>query len=72
MLGNMELVRHGDAAAGSLEERCGREDCRRVVAVRIKLVDASLGDILAGWWITGLLSEETSIYRSQSRRSNGV
>ena len=42
-------MRHGDAAAGSLEERCGREDCSRVVAVRIKLVDASLGDILADW-----------------------
>ena len=68
----MELVRHGDAAAGSLEERYGREDCSRVVAVRIKLVDASLGDILAGWRITGLLGEETSIQNSQSRGSNGV
>ena len=48
MLGKMVFVRHGDAAAGSLEERCGREDCSRVVAVRTKLVDASLGDILAG------------------------
>ena len=48
VLGNMELVTHGDAAAGILEERCGRDDCSRVVAVRIMLVDASLGDILAG------------------------
>ena len=72
MLGNMVLVRHGDAAAGSLEERCGREDCSRVVAIRIKLVDASLGDMLAGRRISGLLGEETSVHNAQSKRSNGV
>ena len=65
MLGNMVLVRHGETAAGSLEERCGREDCSRVFAVRIKLVDASLGDMLAGRRITGL-GEETSVRRSKT------
>ena len=43
-----------------------------MVAVRIKLVDASLGGILAGWRITGLLDEETSVHGSQFKRSNGV
>lgn len=45
--GSRVLLRHSDAAVGSLEQRCGREGCSRVVAVRVKpLVDAPLSAML--------------------------
>lgn len=46
------LMRHGDAAIGSLEWRSGREGCCRVVAVRVRpLIDASLNAIVLRGWV---------------------
>ena len=36
LLGSTVLCKYGDARVGSLEERCGRDGCNKVVAVRFK------------------------------------
>lgn len=43
LLGYTEPLRHSDEAVGSLEYRCSREGCSKVLVVRLKpLIDASL------------------------------
>lgn len=71
--GSRVLLRHGDAAVGSLEQRCGREGCRRVVTVRVKpLVDASLSAMLVERWVASPLIQESSILGTEDTASRFV